>query len=140
MKTFERIIIAGICCWVLWIVFSAIFLTHASGSTSWGGFPIADRAELHDYLTQHGFTSVPATNQPGFVVERFCGRYQDSRPFFVTVTTEATNRFGIGVATDYHFSGFIRSVDASSAKAQEFAQTLNRWLEEHRMRRLSANL
>lgn len=139
MKTFERIIILGLCGLVLWVIVSTVFLHHASGSTVWGGFPVADRAELHGYLAQHGFASVSTTNQPDIVVERFCGSYQGSQPFFITITTETTNRFGICVTTDYNYSGFVRSVDASSAKAQEFAKALNRWLEEHRVRSLNAN-
>lgn len=138
MKKLERLFVAGICGWILWIIFGITFLTQASGSTEWGGFPVADQAELHDYLAQQGFASVSATNQPGVAVERFCGSYRGSRPFFVTVTTQATNRFGICVATDYHYRGFVRNVDASSDKAQEFAKTLNRWLDEHRTRKLNA--
>lgn len=145
MKTFVRIIIAGLCCWVLWIMFSSTYLTNVSGSTSWGGFPVSDRVELYDYLAQRGFTSVTDTNQPGITVqpgiavERFCGRYQGSRPFFVTVMTQATNRFGICVATDYHFSGFVRSAKDSSAKVEEFTQALDGWLGEHRMRKMNTS-
>jgi hypothetical protein len=138
MKTLEGLIVAGVSGWVLWIVFSTIFLTHASGSTEWGGFPVADRAELHDYLAQRGFTSVSVTNHSDIAVERFRGNYQGSRPFFVTVSTQTTNRLGICVGTDYHYSGFVRSVDASSDKAQEFSKALNHWLEEHRTRKLNA--
>jgi len=137
MKTFERIIIVGLCGLVLWVVFSSAFLTHASGSTSWGGFPVSDEVELQDYLAKHGFTSVSATNQHGLIMERFCGRYKSSRPFFVTVTAQATNAFGIYVGTDYQFSGFTRSVDDSSAKADEFEKLLHQWLEDHRMRKLN---
>lgn len=138
MKAFACIVIAGFCSWLFWILLSDLFFKHARGSLTWGGLPLEDRAALHDFLAQHGFTSIPATNQPDVVVERFQGSVQDSRRIFVTVIIQATNTFGISVGVDYDFRGFVNRVDKPVAEARKFEDTLTRWLNKHRMKRIHA--
>jgi len=139
MRTLKLIIIAGLCAWLMWGLFAAVFLTHCSGKTGYGGFPMADRNELHDSLTSRGFALAPASPQSNNAQpqERFRGTFHGSRPFFVTISTKTADTYGVYVETAYDFRGFTWSVDDSSKKAQEFADTLNRWLTERRMRSLN---
>jgi len=140
MRAFKFTFISVACAWLLWSLFAALFLDHASGKNAYGGFPVADRQQLYDYLTSRGFARVPATGSLDTAEPRetFRGGSQGSRPFLVTVSTRPGEEYGVHVETSYEYRGFTWSVDDSARKAREFAESLDHWLIEQRMRRLSA--
>jgi len=142
MRAFKFTVISVACAWLFWNVFAAVFLNHASGKYGYGGFHVADRQMLYDYLTSRGFTRVPVvkpldTTRPH---ETFRGSSDGSRPFLVTILTRTNEDYGVYVETTYEYSGFTSSVDDSTRKARAFSDSLHQWLTEQRMRRLSPRL
>jgi len=142
MRALKFTVISAICVLLLWSLFAAVFLTHSSGKTSYGGFPVVDRQQLYDFLTSRGFARVPVvgpldTAEPR---ETFRGSSHGSLPFFVTVSTRPGQEYGVYVQTFYEYRGFTWSVEYSTTKAREFADRLGQWLTEQRMRKFSARL
>lgn len=142
MRALKFTVISAIHALLIWGLFAAVFLKHSSGIYGYGGFPVADRQQLYDYLTSRGFTRVPAvgpldTAEPR---ETFRGSSHGSRPFLVTVSTRLGEEYGVHVETTYEYRGFNWSVDDSIRKTREFADGFDHWLTEQRMRRSSARL
>ena len=135
MKAFITIICI-LCGWLLLNLLGAVSLGESAGTRGFGGFPMADRQQLYDYLTSRGFARVPTTG----TVEIFQGSSRGSRPFLVTVWFQPGENYGINVSTSYKFRGFTRRVEDSTKKAKEFAEDLDHWLSEQRMKSMGARL
>jgi len=137
MKILSRLFVAVVAAWVLGSLFAAAFLGRASGGHTWGGYPATKIEELRGFLKSQGFVqevTVGGANQP----ERFSGTYRGSALFFVTVSTVGTNAYSVYVVTSWNFRGFNWKVDKSSTEASNFADVLDRWLTDQRMRTINA--
>jgi len=137
MRTLKIVAILGFCAWLGSSAFSAAFLTHRSGKIASGGFPLADQKALKGYLVEQGLVR-DFSFQTTSGKERFCGGFHGSRPFYVTVSTDSSDAYGITIEMEYDYYGFSRSTDASAEKAKEFAGILNHWISERRL--MSANV
>lgn len=134
-QAIKKFPIAGFYVWLAWSLFAAAFLGHGSGTIGSGGFPVAYRAELQDFLTSRAFSPDPAFIRSDGI-QRFRGSFQGSCPFFVNISTKASDTYSdsLYIETTYDFHGLTWRVNDSSKKAREFAGTLDRWLTERSMR------
>ena len=141
MRALKLTVISALCAWLLWSLFAAVLLTHSSGKRVYGGFPVADRQQLYDFLTNRGFTRTRTVGALNTAESRetFRGSSQGSRPFVVTVWMRPGEEYGIYVETSYEHRGLTWSVDDSTKKARDFGDSLNHWLTEQRMMRLNAH-
>ncbi len=137
MRTLKIVAIVGLCAWLFWSAFSAVFLAHSDGKIASGGFPLADQKVLESFLSDQGFVRDPSF-QATSRQERFCGGFQGSRLFYVTVSTDSSGASGITVEVSYDYRGFTRSVDESARKAKELAGIINRWISERRLMGIDA--